>query len=180
MRHESNHEKLDSLAPVLAEYLTRIDQGAEISRATFLTEHPAHAEELQAYYADVDAIERLALSSGVAATPGANAGLSRSGKEEGATTPRDFGDYELLGELGRGGMGIVYRARERSTGRHVALKMLLHGRFMSSAEVSRFRNETRTAAALQHRGIVPIYHVGEHHGQSFYTMPIIEGRRTAK
>src|SRR5688572_18098004 len=77
-------------------------------------------------------------------------------------------------------MGIIYEAHEYSTGRIVALKMLLHGVFLSPAEAARFRNEARTAAALRHPNIVPIYHVGEHDGHLFYTMPLIHGINLAQ
>ncbi len=168
MRDEFDQQAADAWASVLAEYLTRIDRGETVSHESFLAEHPEHTAALRDYFADVDLIERL--SKAASNTPSA----------AGTGTPREFGDYELLGEIGRGGMGIVYRAQERSTGRCLALKMLLHGSFLSSAEVQRFRNESSTAAALRHPGIVPIYHVGEHQGRLFYTMPLIEGANLAE
>ncbi|MEX2168408.1 MAG: serine/threonine-protein kinase [Pirellulales bacterium] len=179
MRHEPNLEEFDRLAPILAEYLTRIDRGDLVSREAFLAENPEHCADLQQYFSDVDLIERLATKDS-SILPSVTADSSSSAKRAGVSILREFGGYDLLHELGRGGMGIVYRARERSTGRIVALKMLLHGRFMSPEEVLRFRNEARTAAALRHPGIVPIYHVGEYQGQLFFTMPLIAGSNLAE
>jgi serine/threonine-protein kinase len=86
-----------------------------------------------------------------------------------------FGDFELIERIAQGGMGVVYKARDNTLGRTVALKMILAGRFANDAEVQRFRHEAEAAANLDHSNIVPIYEIDECEGRQYFTMKFIEG-----
>ncbi len=90
--------------------------------------------------------------------------------------PRYFGDYELLAEIVRGGMGVVYQARHIRLNRIVALKMIIAGELASDTAVQRFQCEAQAAARLDHPGIVPIHEIGELHGQHFYAMAFVDGQ----
>ncbi|MFO1501561.1 MAG: protein kinase [Verrucomicrobiota bacterium] len=117
------------------------------------------------------------LDDGTVSGPG-----ERRGGESGATgnSLGRFGEYELLSEIARGGMGVVYRARQLTLDRIVAVKVILAGQFADKQFIQRFRGEAAAAAVLQHPNIVAIHEIGLHHGQHFFSMDFVPGRSLAE
>jgi serine/threonine protein kinase len=169
----------DSLDGIIAAYMLAIEAGNVPNRQELLDHHPDHADALRAFFADVDRMDRVASPLRVAGGLDETGTLDTNGHTA-LPTVRYFGDYELLEEIARGGMGIVYKARQVSLNRIVALKMILAGSFASSREVQRFRLEAEAAANLDHPHIVPIYEVGDHEGQQYYAMKFVEVSSLAK
>lgn len=175
---DEQNDRSEQDVEVLNEYLDYLQKNDEASCQSLRAVNP----RLKALMACLDSLERLAPSaeSGDASadlTPDdPTLLLSRSSNQSQSTLPPvEFGNYELLEELGRGGMGIVYKARQKDLNRVVALKTILSNQFASEEEVRRFYLEAQAAGRLQHANIVPIHEVGQHLGQHYFTMDFIAG-----
>ena len=148
-------------------------------RAAILAAYPDLADALAEHFAEQDRLSALAAPlRPVAAGQEPTTPLTAEGKHELPTvggTVRYFGDYELIREVARGGMGVVFEARQVSLNRPVALKMILTGILASEDDRRRFRLEAEAVANLDHAQIVPIYEVGEHAGFSYFSMKLIPG-----
>src|SRR5437764_14229268 len=127
----------DPLDAIIAEYVRQIEAGEVPDREALLTEHPDLAEPLRAFFADYDRLDRQAAELRLSADPNRTTDLPAP--VDGLPRVRYFGDYELLEVIARGGMGVVYKARQVSLNRVVALKMILTGELATPRDVARFR-----------------------------------------
>jgi hypothetical protein len=158
------------------EYLALVESGNKPDRCTFAARYPEVAEALAECLGGLDFVQ--------AAVPE----LSRSGVgHEAVSGERDLvrqdgtlGDFRIVSEVGKGGMGIVYEAEQISLRRRVALKVLPFAATMDQRHLQRFHNESRAAACLHHNNIVPVYFVGCERSVHFYAMQFIEGQSLAE
>ncbi len=171
---KSEHDRDALLAELLAELTDRLRRGDAPDVETVAARHPELAEELRDLWAAASIAEDVAGALGAPADSETTATFDAPGD---ATL---FGGCELLEELGRGGMGVVYRARQPGLGRVVALKRLLRGDSALPHDVARFRAEAEAAARLDHPHIVPVYTVDVHAGEPFFLMKFIAGTTLAK
>lgn len=149
-------------------YLEQIQAGQRPDREAILREHP----ELRSALECLEALDGIASSAIPSSSP---SGTKPEFPSSITLLPCDFGCYELLEEIGRGGMGVVYKARQKSLDRLVAVKMILASHLASAEHVRRFQIEARAAARLRHSNIVQIHEVGQVHGQHFFAMEFIDG-----
>lgn len=166
---------------VLAEHMLRADAGKRYDRSDLYAQHADIADKLVAYYEVSDRLYHLidaceqsesALTQSLAPTRD----KKKPKRRRTASPARVFADYELIEEIARGGMGVVYKARQQKLNRIVALKMILAGQFADDADVERFYVEAEAAAHLRHPNIVAVHEIGEFEGQHFFSMDFIEGR----
>jgi serine/threonine-protein kinase len=169
-------------AELLDAYLAQLQSGGKPDRDALLRAHPDLASAIKCLEALDDLAPLPVDEDGEGKVIGQGPHPSPLPEGEGTRggPPRDFGPYELLDEIGRGGMGVVYRARQKDLDRVVAIKMILASHLASSEHVRRFQIEARAAAKLRHSNIVHIHEVGQCHGQHYFTMEYIEGESLAQ
>jgi WD40 repeat protein len=179
MSTPSREEHLDE---VLGEYLTAEAEGRAPPREELLARHPDLAADLAAFFADHERMRQLAQPLRPGHDPEATTAPDETATLALPANLRHLGDYELLGEVGRGGMGVVYRARQVSLDRPVAVKLILAGQLATPQDVERFQREARHVAALDHPHIVPIHEVGVWQPNEtsspvhYYSMKLIQGQ----
>lgn len=161
------------LATILEQLTAQLRQGRVPDVAGALLQYPEIAEELRELWPAVLMAEADSQSRSEAET----LALRNSSLP---TALGQFGDFELLEELGRGGMGVVYKARHRQLDRVVALKMILSGPWATPDELARFRAEAALAARLDHPGIVPVYEIGTCEGKPYFSMKYVPGQTLAQ
>jgi WD40 repeat protein/tRNA A-37 threonylcarbamoyl transferase component Bud32 len=183
--YPSDSSRQGLLEEVLEDYMQRLDRGEVVDREQFLARHPELSDELRSYFAGSDEVERLARPArrelpalSPSPTPPETPGLEETTSAHGGV--RRVGDYELLEQIGQGGMGVIYKARQLSLQRLVAVKMIRPDRLATAADVLRFRSEAEAAADLDHPNIAPIYEVGEHEGAHYFSMKLIGGGSLAE
>jgi WD40 repeat protein/serine/threonine protein kinase len=157
----------------LVEELTeRLQAGEAVDWAAAAREYPDHATELEALRPALEALGQLS-RAGTAAL----SGVAPAAADD--LIPGVLGDFRILREVGRGGMGVVYEAEQISLNRRVALKVLPFAATMDPRQLQRFRHEAQAAAMLHHPHVVPVYGVGCERGVHYYAMQLIEGRSLA-
>jgi serine/threonine protein kinase len=149
----------DEIVRILDEYLDSLKSDHPQSRQELLQRYPHVASQIEACLAGLDFIH---------------------GRNPNQGTPQQLGDFRIIREVGRGGMGAVYEAEQVSLGRRVALKVLRFGAAADQGAIQRFQREAETVATLHHTNIVPIFFVGSENGVNFYAMQFIEGRNLAE
>jgi serine/threonine protein kinase len=163
----------DRLEHVLLDYVEARQAGREPDRRQLLEQHPDLREDLEAFFAGHDEVERLAAPLRHAVRVAEEAPISVR------PDVGQLGDFRLLREVGRGGMGVVYEAEQISLRRTVALKILPFAAAIDSRQLQRFKNEALAAAHLKHESIVPVYAVGCERGVHYYAMQFVEGQSLA-
>ncbi len=176
----------DRLNELLAAYLEAVETGPAPNAEQWLARYPEFASELAAFIANDESLAHRAASlrspqqQNEQPSPGPSCALTVAldgvpGEGSPFALGKVIGGCELLQQLGRGGMGVVFKAREISLNRPVAVKMILNGSLAAPAARQRFQAEAEAVAKLDHPNIVPVYHVGEHEGQPYLCLKLIEG-----
>jgi serine/threonine protein kinase/WD40 repeat protein len=162
--HSEQHP-VDALAE---EFVARYRKGERPSLTEYVNRYPELAEEIR------DLFPALVMMEDV--RPASASGPAAEAPAAGTQQPERVGDYRILREVGRGGMGVVYEAEQESLGRHVAIKVLPAHALLDPKHLQRFEREARAAARLHHTNIVPVFGVGEDAGLHYYVMQFIQGQ----
>jgi serine/threonine protein kinase/WD40 repeat protein len=164
--NQTNGER-DPLDVVAESFLEHCRRGAHPSPEEYAQRHPELADRIRALFPTLLAMEE------VYPVPGLSRAVARPSP---GPAPERLGEYRIVREVGRGGMGVVYEAVQEPLGRRVALKVLPFHAVADPIQIERFRREARAAARLHHTNIVPVFGVGEHEGTHFYAMQFIQGQ----
>src|SRR4051794_17067640 len=157
------------------EFLQRYRRGERPALSEYISRHPELAQQIRDLFPALVMLEDVRPGAGAASGLGSGAAVMAEGKKL-----ERVGDYRVLREVGRGGMGIVYEAEQESLGRHVALKVLPAHSLLDPRRLRRFQQEARAAARLHHTNIVPVFGVGEHDELPYYVMQFIHGQGLAQ
>lgn len=188
---ESHHSKFHDdpeFQSLLVSCLEALQRGDQNNIDAITNDHPRYADEIRRFLSDRATLEAFANEFKSEAIPQKDVSAYEPTMDSWAATTdwlpgdhiRYIGEYEILEEIARGGMGIVFKARQAQLGRIVALKMILAGKLADDADVERFRREAKAAAQLKHPNIVPVHEIGEHEGRHYFTMDFIEGQSLAE
>ena len=167
--HDTEHQR--AVADVLSSLTERLQGGESIELSDVVERFPNYKDELTELWPLV----MLTEMAGENASPVDETAAAKENELTEKQLPTTFGDFELIEEIGRGGMGVVYRARQQSLGREVALKLILLDHLASETDRARFYAEARAAAKLEHPHIVPVYDLGDVQGRPYISMKLIEG-----
>lgn len=163
----------DQVVNAVKEYMQQMESGTAPSLEEFLNQHDEISDQLR------PALEGLALIHGAADSEPSVAPQLQAEAPHAEFATKPIGDFQIVGEIGRGGMGVVYEAVQLSLNRRVALKVLPFASGLDEVRLQRFRNEAHAAAALHHTNIVPVYAVGSDRGVHYYAMQLIDGSTLA-
>ncbi len=171
---DADHLREVRLAALLERIISDARAGTPVDVERWAAENPEFADDLRQLWGVAEVAEEFG-----SLIPSYDEADGVQSSVEVRSSSQTFGDYELFEELGRGGMGVVYRARQKSLDRVVALKIVLGGSAATRADLARFRGEAETAARLNHPNIIPVYDVGQHDGLPYFTMRFVRGTTLA-
>src|SRR5262249_9067515 len=161
-----NESAPDLISNLAHEFAERYRRGERPALSEYTEQHPELATQIRELFPALAMMEQF----------GSVAGEAPVGNAASSAVPRQLGEYRILREIGRGGMGIVYEAVQESLGRHVALKVLPLHHLLARTHLERFEREAKAAAWLHHTNIVPVFGIGVHDGIHYYAMQFIQGQ----